>query len=185
MRIVPGGCPTFRCSLGTLSPSSPTTSASLLVYFAFATIIPGEYFERPQALCHDRDSGRDTESEIFTLCQASGKKKPDSKTSVCQKCLKGGRGHTGHLTTADNCLLYGETNPTKETYERVMKEHEAAFKQDDAATRATLTERGNSPAHVPATTAEPKKMKHIEKGPLYYTNEGARGSSGGPFCPCP
>ena len=55
---------------------------------------------------------------------------------VCRKCRKGGEGHTGHLTTADNCVLYRVTNPSRAEYLEVLRDHELSLARDDFATRA-------------------------------------------------
>ena len=46
------------------------------------------------------------------------------------KCVNGGSGHTGHLTTADNCILYGVANPSGAVYQEVLCQYEMA--RDDS-----------------------------------------------------
>ena len=81
---------------------------------------------------------------------------------VYQKCLAGGRGHTGHLTTADNCIMFGVSNPTRGEYECILRLREAALAQDDIATRAAM-DRGKSPTQARQQQKKDKKEKKKEK----------------------
>ena len=74
---------------------------------------------------------------------------------VCQKYLAGGHGHTGHLTAADNCVMFGFSNPTREEDDRILRLHEAALAKDDLVTRAAM-DRGKS-------STQEKRMKNQGK----------------------
>ena len=64
----------------------------------------------------------------------------------CQLCLSGGTGHTGHLSTADNCFPYGVTNPTRRAYQEVLRQYGMA--------RGAILVPGPSPRAVPAPLSQ-------------------------------
>ena len=83
---------------------------------------------------------------------------------VHQKCLAGGRGHTGHLTTADNCIMFGISNPTRGEYECILRLHEAALAQDDIATRAAM-DRANPLHRKSSKRRKRRKRRRRSRGP--------------------
>ena len=73
-------------------------------------------------------------------------RKRGQSLDLCQLCLSGGTGHTGHLSTADNCFPYDVTNPTRRAYQEVLRQYEMA--------RGAILVPGRSPRAVPAPPSQ-------------------------------